>query len=330
MSTPAHSQSVIRGVRAIAALIAIWPVAASSAPSYPERPVRLLLGFAPGGTADAIARILSPRLHDALGRPWVVDNRSGAAGNIATEIVAKANPDGHTLLLFLSTSLTVSPTLYKLRVDVQKDLQPVIMICAAQYMLVVHQSIKAGTVRELIDFAKAQPGKLTYASAGIGSPHHLAAELFKTRAGISMTHVPYKGGGPASAAILGNEVQVLFGSLASLQPHVATGRIKALGVTGLTRSQTVPDVPTIAESGLPGFDVTSWLGFMAPARTPGSIINTIYAATAKILQAPDVRDTLRRDGLEVAIKNPQQLGAAIKAETEVWAKVIRDANITVE
>ena len=197
-------------------------------------------------------------------------------------------------------------------------------------MLVVHQSIKAGTVRELIDFAKAQPGKLTYASAGIGSPHHLAAELFKTRAGVSMTHVPYKGGGPASAAILGNEVQVLFGSLASLHPHVFSGRIKALGVTGLTRSQTVPEVPTIAEGGLPGFDVTSWFGFMAPAHTPDSIINTIYAATAKILQAPDIRDTLRRDGLEVAIKNPQQLGEAIKAETQVWAKVIRDANITVE
>jgi tripartite-type tricarboxylate transporter receptor subunit TctC len=314
----------------VAALSTGTAAYAADAARYPERPVRLVLGFAPGGTADTIARILTPKLHEALGRPWVIDNRAGASGNIATEIVAKANPDAHTVLLALSTQLTVSPLLYKLPVDVQTGLKPVILMATAQYMLVAHPSIKVSTVKELIALAKTQSGKLNYASAGVGSPHHLAAELFKTRAGVEMTHVAYKGGGPASAAVLGNEVQVLFGSLPSLLSHVRSGRLRALGLTGTSRSAELPDVPPIAEAGLPGFDVASWFGLLVAGRTPDAVAQRLHDTTATILKMPDVQEAIRRQGLEVATKGPKEFRAFINAETAVWAKVIKAANIRLD
>lgn len=303
---------------------------AAAVSGYPERPVRLVVGFAPGGTTDTLARIFTPRFNEALGRPWVVDNRSGASGNLATEIVARSNPDGHTVLLALSTSLTVSPTLYKLPVDVEREIQPVAMIAAAQYVLVVNASVKATSVKELIDLAKAQPAKLNYASAGVGSPHHLAAELFKSRAGVEMTHIAYKGGGPAAAAILGNEVQLAFGSQPSLLAHIRSGRVRALGTTGLSRSGELPDVPPIAEAGLPGFDVTSWYGFVVAAKTPEPIVRLLYETTLRILKQPDVSEAIRRQGLDVATKGPKELSAYVKTETAVWAKVIKAANIRVD
>lgn len=311
----------------VAAVTCIASAPVASSPVYPERPIRLLIGFAPGGTADTLSRILTPRLHQALGQAWVVDNRSGASGNIATEIAAKANPDGHTVLLVLSTSITVSPTLYKLSVNVETELQPVILLANAQYMLVVHPSLKANTVNELIGIAKAQPGKLSYGSAGVGSPHQLAAELMKMRTGINMVHIPYKGGGPASTAALANEVQVVFGSVSSLLSFVKAGRLKALGVTGLTRSPLLPDTPTVAETGLPGFDVTSWFGMLVPARTPGTIVRKLYETTSSLLKLPDANEAIRRIGLEVSAKNPEQFKAYIKAETEVWVRVIKAAGI---
>ncbi len=301
--------------------------AQAAAPAYPERPVRLVLGFAPGGTSDAIARILAPKLHEALGRPWVIDNRGGAAGNIGTEIVARAAPDGHTILLALSSQITVNPLLYKLPVSVEKDLRPVNMFAASQYMLVAHASLKTNSLKEFVEYAKAQKGTLNYASAGAGSPHHLAAELFKLRSGINMTHVPYKGGGPAAAAILGNEVQVLFGSLASLHPHVKTGRIRALGMSGTTRSAQAPEVPTIAESGYPGFDVTSWFGFFVPTGTPAPVVKTIFDTTTRTLALPDVRTPIERVGLEIVTQDARQLAAHIKTETGVWADLLKRVNI---
>lgn len=324
---------VDKAVAFLLALIALGTASAAlaaAAPGYPERPVRLVLGFAPGGTSDALARVLTPKLHDALGRPWIVDNRSGASGNLSTEIVARANPDGHTVLLALSSQITTSPLLYKLSFNVEKDLRPVILMASAQYMLVTHPSVKANNIREFVDAAKSQGASLNYASVGIGSPHHLAAELFKLRARINMTHVPYKGGGPASAAVLGNEVQVLFGSLASLLPHVKTGRIRALGMTGTARSAEAPEVPTIAESGFPGFDVTSWFGFLVPAQTPERTVNTIFETTKKILAMPDVREAAGRVGLDIVGKDPKQFAAHIMLETKVWADVIKTANIRIE
>jgi tripartite-type tricarboxylate transporter receptor subunit TctC len=311
---------VLFGVTAVA-----WPGEA-----YPTRPVRLLLPFAPGGGSDIIARVITPKLYEALGQQWVIDNRGGAAGNIAAEIVARAPPDGHTVFLGFSTVLTVNPLLYKLPFDVQRDLVPVVMLTAGQYMLVVHPAVKADNLKEFISLAKARPNTLNYASAGIGTPLNLAAELFKSRTGVTMTHVPYKGGGPASAAVLAGEVQVLFASLPSSLPHVKTGRLKALAVTGSKRAALAPELPTFAEAGFPGFQVTSWYGFLVAARTPVHIVTTLHDEGVRMMQLPDVREQIMRQGLEVAVQGPAEFAAQIREETAIWAKVIRNAGIRLE
>lgn len=318
-------------MRAIAALFLFCAAAAAyAAEAYPTRAVRLLLPFAPGGGADAIARVITPKLYEALGQQWVIDNRGGAAGNIAAEIVARAAPDGHTVFLGFSTVLTVNPLLYKLPFDVERDLVPVIMLTSGQYMLVVHPSVKADNLKDFVNLAKARPNSLNYASAGIGTPLNLAAELFKSRAGITMTHVAYKGGGPASAAVLAGEVQVLFASLPSSLPHVKTGRLKALAVTGPKRSHAMPDLPTVAESGFPGYQVTSWYGFLVPARTPAHIVKTLHDEAAKVMQLPDVREQMTRQGLDVSVHGPREFAAQIREETALWAKVIKSAGIKLE
>ncbi len=233
-------------------------------PSYPTRPVRLLVPFAPGGGADAISRIITPKFHDLLGQPWVVDNRGGAAGNLAAETVARAAPDGHTVFMGFATTLTVNPSLYKLPYSVEKDFQPVTLLATTQYILVIHSSVPANSLKELIALARQKPGSLNYSSGGIGTPLHLAAELFQKRAGVKMVHLAYKGGGPAAAALLAGEAQVLFGSVASSIQHVKSGRLKALATTGTKRSKVVPELPTMIESGFPGFDVGSWVRAARP------------------------------------------------------------------
>lgn len=311
--------------------IAAWAVCstASGAESsaYPARPVRLLVPFAPGGGADTLSRIITPKLHDTLGQPWVVDNRSGAAGNIAAEIVARAAPDGHTVFMGFNTVLTVNPSLYKLAYSVEKNFQPVTLLATAQYILVLHPSVQAATLNEFIVLAKQKPGSLNYSSAGVGSPLHLAAELFKKRAGISMVHLAYKGGGPAAAAVLAGEAQVLFASVASSLPQVKAGRLKALATTGTKRSRVAPELPTIAESGFPGFDVSSWYALLVPAGTPLAIVNRIRGAAMKAVELPDVREAMSRQGLDVETSTPQELAARIKSETAVWAGVIKEAGI---
>jgi tripartite-type tricarboxylate transporter receptor subunit TctC len=312
----------------IAASVTLASAAAGAAEEpYPARPIRLLVPFPPGGGADTLARIVTPKLSAALGQQWVIDNRGGAAGNIATEMVVKAAPDGYTLLLDFSTALTVNPTLYKLSFDVIKDLQPIVLLAGAQYMLVLHPSVKADNIKEFIELVKANPGKLNYASAGVGSPLHLAAELFKYRGGLNIVHVPYKGGGPAAAAVLGGEAQVLFGSFASSYPHVKSGRLKGIAVTGLKRSPVAPEIPTIAESAFPGFDVSSWYGLSAPAKTSPAIVKRLHAEALKVLQMPDVLEALSRQGLDVTPKGPAEFAAQIKSETAMWAKVIKAAGI---
>lgn len=317
--------------RLLAALFGLTAAAdgwAAGADAYPSRPVRLVLPFAPGGGSDAVARLIAPKLHAALGQPWVVDNRGGAGGNIAAEIVARAAPDGHTVFLGFSTVLTVNPLLYEdLPFNVQKDFIPIVMLSAGQYMLVLHPSMKAESVKELISVAKAKPNTLNYASAGIGTPLNLAAELFKSRAGITMTHVPYKGGGPASRAVLAGEVQVLFGSLPSSFPHVKAGRLKALAVTGPKRAAVAPDIPTVAESGFPGFQVTSWYGLLVPRGTPAKIVRTLHEEGVKAMKLPDVGESMARLGLEVSVRGSQEFTAQIKEETATWEKVIRSAGI---
>ena len=302
-------------------------LSAAAADDYPSHPVRLLVPFAPGGGADALARIVTPKLHAALGEAWVVDNRGGAAGNIAAETVAKAAPDGYTALMGFNTVLTVNPSLYKLPYSVTKDLQPITLLATAQYILVVHPSVAASTLKDFVALAKQKPGSLNYASAGVGSPLHLAAELFKKRAGINMVHLAYKGGGPAAAAVLAGEAQVLFASVASSVPQVKAGKLKALATTGTKRSKVVPDLPTIAESGYPGFDVSSWYALLVPAKTPAAIVNKIRGAAIKAVEQPDVQEAMSRQGLDVETSTPQELAARISSETALWAGVIKEAGI---
>ena len=307
--------------------IVVTPLAKAADAPYPTRPIRLLVPFAPGGGSDTTARILTPKLHEAMGQAWVVDNRGGAGGNLAAEIVAKANPDGYTIFLGFNTVLTVNPTLYKLPFSMEKDLAPVTLLATAQYIMVLHSSVPANNLKEFIALAKQKPGAFNFSSGGMGTPLHMAAELFSKRAGIKMVHVAYKGGGPAAAALLGGEVQVLFGSIASSMPHVKTGRLKAFATTGARRSKVAPDLPTMIELGFPGFDVGSWYAFLVPTGTPAHVVRRLRDEALKVVALPDVQQALSRQGLEVETSTPQELAARIKSETATWAQVIKDAGI---
>ena len=312
----------------LSTILSAWPTHAADA--YPARPIRLLVPFAPGGGADTLARIITPRMHDAMGQAWVVDNRGGAAGNLAAEIVARAAPDGYTALMGFSTVLTVNPSLYKLPFSMEKDLQPVTLLATAQYILVVHSSVAANSLKEFIALAKTKTGGYNYASAGVGSPLHLSAELFQKRTGVRMAHIAYKGGGPAAASVLGGETQVLFGSVASSLPHVKSGRLKALATTGAKRTKVAPELPTMAEQGFPGFDVSSWYALLLPAKTPTTIVNRLHAEAVKALGAAEVQQAMSRQGLEAETSTPRELAARMAAETTVWAAVIKDAGIQAE
>jgi len=302
----------------------------AAAVDYPVRPIRVLVPFAPGGGADTLGRIITPRLSELMGQQWVVDNRGGAAGNIAAETVAHAAPDGYTVFMGFSTVLTVNPSLYKLGFNMERDLQPVTLLAAAQYILVLHPSVQATTVKDLVALMKQKPNSLNFASAGVGSPLHLAGELFQRRAAVRMVHIPYKGGGPAAAAVLAGEAQLLFGSVASVMPHVKAGKLKALATTGLKRSKVAPDLPTMAESGFPGFDVTTWYSLMVPAGTPQRIVTPIHDAAATTLRRADVQQAMIGQGLEPETSTPQELAARIRAETRTWAEVIKAAGIKAE
>ncbi len=321
-------KTVFLSYLAVASILAVPSRAAE--PTYPTRPIRLLVPFAPGGGADTMARIITPKLHAAMGQAWVVDNRSGAAGNLAAEIVATAAPDGYTALLGFSSVLTVNPLLYKLPFDVARDFQPVTMLSTAQYTLVLHASVQAASLKEFIALAKAKPNGFNYASAGVGSPLHLASELFQKRSGTIMTHIAYKGGGPAAASVLGGETQVLFGSVAAIMPHVKSGRLKALATTGASRAKVTPELPTIAEQGFPGFDVSSWYAVLFPAKTPAAIVNRVRTELFTAVGSAEVQQTMNRQGLDPETSTPQEVAARIKSESAVWASVIKEAGIKAE
>ena len=316
-----------------AALLALMPLlCATSAQAavgddYPSRPVRLLVPNPPGGGSDAVARILAQKLGERLNQQFVVDNRAGGGGIIANETVARANPDGYTLLLAFIGPVAISPALTKVPYDSVKDFAPVALVAAGQYMLVLHPSVPAKTLKDFVVYAKANPGKINYASAGNGSPLHLAAELFKARAGVNMVHVPYKGGGPATAAILAGEVQAVFGSLTSVVPQIKAGKLTAIGVTGAKRSTLAPEYATIAELGYPGFEMTSWYGVLLPAKSPPAVTAKLNAGINESLQAKDVIDSLKRQGLDATGGTPEVFAAHIKSELAKWAKVVKDAGI---
>jgi tripartite-type tricarboxylate transporter receptor subunit TctC len=321
---------IVAAVFAASAAASAGHAVAASADDYPARPVRLLVPFAPGGGADTLARILTPRLSESMGQQWVVDNRGGAGGNIAAETVARAAPDGYTVFMGFSTVLTVNPTLYKLGFDMAKDLQPVTLLATAQYILVVNANVQAASVKELVALLKAKPKSLNCASAGVGSPLHLACELFQKRAGVQLVHIPYKGGGPAAAAVLAGEAQVLFGSVASSLPHVKSGRLKALATTGATRSKVAPDLPTMIELGFSGFDVSTWYSLMVPTGTPATVIARLRNEAVKALERPDVQQLMAPQGLEAQPSTAQELAARIRSESATWAEVIKSAGIKAE
>lgn len=299
-------------------------------PAYPTRPIRLVIPFAPGGGLDVLARIVSPKLNESMGQAWVVDNRPGAAGNLAAELIARANPDGHTLTMALSTTLTVNPSLYKLPFSVAKDLQPITLLALGEHIVVVHPRVPAKTLKELVDVAKQKPGSLNFASAGVGSSLHMAAELFKLRAGIDMVHVAYKGGGPAAAAVLAGESQVMIGTVASAIGFINAGRLRPLAAAGAKRSQVLPDLPTVAESGYPGYDGDAWYGLFAPGGTPRVLVDRIRREMLKALAYPDVQSAMGRQGQALETSTPEELAARIRSETSVWAGVIKDTGIRAE
>lgn len=302
-------------------------LAAESPQNYPARPIRIVVPQSPGGTTDLTARFIAPQLADRLGQSVVVDNRPGAGSIVGTDLVAKATPDGHTLLV-VASSFSINPSIYeKLPFDPVRDFAPVTMLSSYPNILVVHPSVPASSVKELIALAKAKPGTLNYASGGTGTGTHLSAELFKTTAGISAVHVPYKGGGPANNAVVAGEVQYMFATIASVLPIVKAGRLRALAVTSARRSPAAPDLPSMAEAGLAGYDERTWNGLLAPARTPPAIVNKLSAEVAALLKSPETRERLAAQGAEPGGNRPAQFAAIIKSEIAKWAKVVREAGI---
>ena len=287
---------------------------------YPTRPVRMLVGFTPGGTSDVVARIISKKLTDAWGQQFVVDNRAGAAGMLATELTARAAPDGHTLIFISSTFAMQPSTTPRLPYDPLRDFTPVTLAVATPYIVVVHPAVEAKSIRELIALAKARPGQLTCATAGPGSAIHVTAELFNTMAGVNILLVPYKGVVGITDLIAG-QVNMAFAGFAQSMPHVKSGRLKVLGISTQTRSSLLPDTPTIAESGVPGFDVSIWYGVIAPANLPKPILTKLHAGVAQTLQSPDVRQTLTDLNLDIIGSTPQQFAATIRADLDKWMRV---------
>jgi len=305
-------------------------VAQAADSAYPTRPVRLVVPFSPGGGVDATARIIAPKLSESMGQHWVVDNRAGAGGNLASEIVARANPDGHTVLLALDTMLTANPLLYKLPFSVEKDLQPVVILAVSDQIVVVHPSVAAKTLKEFVALAKQKPGAFRHGSGGMASSNHLAAELFKKVAGIDILHVPYKGAGPSIAAILAGDIQMNISSTASTIGFIKAGRLRALASTGAKRGNALPELPTVAESGYPGFEAIQWYALVVPGATPKSIVARIHKDSVKALDNAEVRASMERLGLQQDPSTPQALVARIKKETATWSAIIKDAGIRIQ
>ena len=316
----------MRGVAVACVLVALS--FAASAQNYPAKPIRVIVGQAPGGATDIVSRALAQKLTDQLGQSVVIDNRSGAAGSIGSAIAASANPDGYTALI-ISSTYTINPSLYqKLPFDPVRDLKPVTRIASSPFLLLVHPSLPVKTTRELIALAKTR--NLTFGSGGIGSSGHLAAELFASMAGVTLTHVPYKGAGPALIDTLAGQVNMLLSSIVSGMPYAKSGRLRALAITTKNRSNAMPDLPTVAESALPGYDFSSWYGLMVPARTPQPIVTRLHAETVKALKAPDLQQKLAGEGCEPVGGTPAELEAYIKTEMARWAKIVKASGMHAE
>jgi len=298
--------------------------------AYPDKPVRIIVGFSAGGTTDVVARIVAKELSDELGQSFVVENKPGGGSNIGAEQVARAEPDGYTLLMVAVTS-AINQTLYSnMKFDLVKDFAPIALAAKVPNILVINPSVPVKSVKELVDYAKAHPGKLAFASSGSGTSIHMAGELFKLQAGIDVLHVPYKGSAPAITDLIGGQVQFMFDNMPSAWPHVQAGKLRALAVTTKTRSPTAPDVPTMAESGFPKFDVSSWFGLIAPAGTPPDIVAKLNAATQKALGKPEVQKRFQDLGAVSEPTTPEQFATFIRGEVDQWRPVVQASGAKVD
>jgi tripartite-type tricarboxylate transporter receptor subunit TctC len=321
---------IASGMAGAAALVATLLPAVAFAQTYPDRPVRLIVPYAPGGSADIAARLISDEWGKALGKPLVVENKAGAGGNVGVAEVAKSAGDGYTIGL-QTVSLAINPALTpKMPYDTLKDLAPIGMVASSQHVLVVNEQVPAKTVKELVALAKSKPGKLSYASAGTGSTFHMSAELFKAVAGVSIVHIPYRGGGPALSDTIGGQVEMSFPVLSAAQGHVQSGKLRALGVTGPKRSPLMPDVPTIAEAGVPGYSFETWFMVFAPAGTPKPVIDKLNASLHAVLTAQAVKDRMAKEGFEATPSTPAQARARLEKELPQWAKLVKERGITAD
>lgn len=315
---------MLKTVAVAFALSVACAMGSASAQNFPTKPVRFVVPFAPGGSTDTLARTIGQKLSDYLGEQVVVDNRPGANGDIGMLLVARAAPDGYTLVLGYIANLGIGPSLYaKMPYDPVKDFAPITQVAGASNILVVHPSVPAKNFKEFITYTKANPGKVNFASAGVASVGHLTGELLNNLAGIDMVHVPYKGSGQAITDLVGGHVKVMISGMASTLPHVKTGKLRGLATTGAKRTPATPDLPTIAESGFPGFEASSWFGVLAPARTPRPVIARLHADIVKSLQQPEVRQRLENVGFEIVGGTPEEFAAYIQSEIRKWAKVVK-------
>jgi tripartite-type tricarboxylate transporter receptor subunit TctC len=312
-------------------LLLLLSAAIAAAQTYPAKSVRMVVPFAAGaGSNDIMARLIAQKLSDSFGQQFVVDNRPGASGIIGTDIVAKAQPDGYTVLM-MSLTFAVLPSLFsKLPYDTVKDLTPVTMVASAPLMLVVHPSLPVKSVAEFIAYARANPGKLNFGSGGAGATPHLAGEILKSMAGLQMTHIPYKGGAPALADLIGGQIQFMCENIPGTLPFVKAGKLRALAITDLKRSPLLPELPTLDESGLKGYQIVGWNGLFVPAGTPRSIVNELHAAVVRALALADVKERMTVLGADGVGDTPQHFAAFIKADIAKWAKVVKDAGLKVE
>ena len=322
-----HAALFLLGVSAFA----LAAIAGAQAPAYPTKPIRLVVPFPAGGATDILAREVAKHLTDAWGQSVVVDNRPGAGGNIGSELVAKAAPDGYTLEMGTVGTHAINASLYsKMPYDHVRDFVPVILVAGVPNVLEVNPALPVNSVQELIAYAKANPGKLNFASSGSGTSIHLSGELFKVMAGVQMTHVPYKGSAPALQDLIGGQVQLMFDNLPPSLPQIKAGKLRALAVTSAGRAPALPDTPTVAEAGLPGFEASSWFGVLAPAGTPPEIVNKLNAEIAKWLASPGAKEKLANVGANIAGGTPEDFARHIQAETAKWAKVVKESGAKVD
>ncbi|HXF66138.1 MAG TPA: tripartite tricarboxylate transporter substrate binding protein [Burkholderiales bacterium] len=315
---------------AAAAFSALALALPAQAQEYPTKPVRLVVGFPPGGATDLVVRLMAPKYTEIFKQQFIVDNRPGANGVIATDFTAKSPPDGYIVHLAHIGSLVISPAVGKVPYDPIKDLAPVTQVVSLQNIFIVHPSLPVKTLKELIALARAKPGRFNYATSGTGSPGHLAGELFKNMAKVDLVHVPYKGGGPALTDLIAGHIEIFVAVISTAVPQVRAGKARALAVTGARRSPALPEVPTVAEAAIKGYEASNWYGFVVPAATPQPIIERLHRETVAILNQPDIRKALLDRGIEAAPSSPLEFAAHIQRETEKWTKIIRAMKIKIE